>query len=83
MSKKYIISITDYSYRFSYTTFIGKGTYVFQGEKYRVLANRDQAQIYTSLNRAKAAIERIRKSDCVNVPYLAEKYTIMQAEVSE
>lgn len=83
MSKKFIISVTDYSCKYFYTDFIGKGTYVFQGEKYRVLVNREQAQVYTSLNRAKAAIERIRKSGCGNVPYLAENYTIMEAEVSE
>lgn len=80
MSKKYIISVTDYSGIYL-TDFIGKGTYVFQGEKYRVLADRDQAQVYTSLNRAKAAIERIRKSGCVNVPYLAENYNIIEVEV--
>lgn len=83
MSKKYIISITDYGYRFFYDIFVGKGVYIFQGNKYRVLANRDKAQVYTSLNRAKAAVERIRKSDCVNVPHLAENYIIMEAEVSE
>lgn len=44
MSKKYIISITDCGYGFCYDIFIDKGVYVFQGNKYRVLANRDQAK---------------------------------------